>query len=299
MDSTVKGRSEIVLQIFITAFLGTLALAALLPFILLVVSSFTDEAALMQNGYGFWPSKFSLYAYEYLFSANAIVILRAYGITLLVTSVGTTMSLIVAPMLAYPLSRADYKRSRMFTFLVFFTMLFNGGIVPSYIMWTQVFGIKDTIAAYLFPGLLFNGFYIILYKTNFRTNIHPALVEAAKIDGANEFYIYRKIVLPISLPILATIGLMNGISYWNDWVNGLYYISNAKLYSLQVYLNNMINNIRELIAMASLVPMDIGELPAIGIRMAIAVIGTLPILILYPFFQKAFIAGITLGGVKE
>lgn len=148
-------------------------------------------------------------------------------------------------------------------------------------------------------NLVFNGFYIILYKNNFSSNIHPALVEAARLDGAGEFYIYRKIVLPLSLPILATVGLMVGIGYWNDWVNGLYYITDTRLYSLQVFLNNMMSNMRALVSLSSGIDVGIGDLPAISIRMAIAVVGTLPILILYPFFQKAFIAGIALGGVKE
>jgi len=299
MDSAVKGRNDIIVQVFINIFLTILTLLAVLPFVLLVASSFTDESALLKQGYGFWPSKFSLYAYEYLFRSNAATIFRAYGITVFNTIIGTCLSLLVAPMLAYPLSRKDYPRARLVTFLVFFTMLFNGGMVPSYIMWTQIFHIKNTLFAYILPGLVFNGFYIILYKNNFSNNIHPALIEAAKIDGAGEFYIYRKIILPLSLPILATVGLMVGIGYWNDWVNGLYYINNRNLYSLQVFLNSLVNDMRMLITMSS--EMDIGvlDMPAISIRMAIAVVGTLPILILYPFFQKAFIAGISLGGVKE
>jgi len=299
MDSAVKGRNDIIVQVFINIFLTILTLLAVLPFVLLVASSFTDESALLKQGYGFWPSKFSLYAYEYLFRSNAATIFRAYGITVFNTIIGTCLSILVAPMLAYPLSRKDYPRARLVTFLVFFTMLFNGGMVPSYIMWTQIFHIKNTLFAYILPGLVFNGFYIILYKNNFSNNIHPALIEAAKIDGAGEFYIYRKIILPLSLPILATVGLMVGIGYWNDWVNGLYYINNRNLYSLQVFLNSLVNDLRMLITMSS--EMDIGvlDMPAISIRMAIAVVGTLPILILYPFFQKAFIAGISLGGVKE
>ena len=299
MDSSVKGSQEKFAQVIIVGFLTILALLAVLPFVLLIASSLSDEATLLQQGYGFWPRKFSIFAYEYLFVTNYIIIFRAFGITMFNTIVGTSLSLLIAPMLAYPLSRRDYPRARIFTFMVFFTMLFNGGMVPSYIMWTQVFSIKNTLFAYILPTLVFNGFYIILFKSNFRVNIHPALIEAAKIDGANEFYIYRKVVLPVSLPIIAAIGLMVGIGYWNDWVNGLYYINNTNLYSLQVYLNNMLNNMRALIAMSSGMNIDIGELPAIGIRMAIAVVGTIPILILYPFFQRAFIAGITLGGIKE
>lgn len=299
MERSVKGKGEKVFQTVIVVILSILLLAAVLPFILLIASSLSDEATLLQQGYGFWPKKFSLYAYEYLFVTNTVTIFRAYGITFLITIVGTILSLLIGPMLAWPLSRKDYPRARVLTFVIFFTMLFNGGMVPSYIMWTNIFHIKDSILALILPNLIFNGFYIILYKNNFSSNIHPALIEAARLDGAGEFYIYRKIVLPLSLPILATIGLMVGIGYWNDWVNGLYYITDTRLYSLQVFLNNMMSNMRALVSMSSGMDVGIGDLPAISIRMAIAVIGTLPILILYPFFQKAFVAGIALGGVKE
>ena len=160
---------------------------------------------------------------------------------------------------------------------------------------------KNSILALLIPTLLFNGFYIILYKNNFASNIHPALVEAAKIDGAGELYIYFKIVLPLSLPILATIGLMVGLGYWNDWTNGLYYISNTKLYSLQQFLKSIIDNINTLATMATSADAAaaVAKMPGTSIRMAMAVIGVIPIMVLYPFFQKAFIAGISLGGVKE
>ncbi len=299
VDSSVKGKSEKIFQTVIIVILVLCMLAAVLPFILLIASSFTDESALMQNGYGFWPSQFSLYAYEYLFVTNSTTIFRAYGITFFITIVGTLISLLIGPMLAWPMSRKDYPRAKVITLIIFFTMLFNGGYVSSYIIWTNVFHVKNTLAALILPNLVFNGFYIILYKNNFASNIHPALIEAAKLDGAGEFYIYRKIVLPLSLPILATIGLMVGIGYWNDWVNGLYYITDTRLYSLQVFLNNMLSNMRALVSMSSGMDLGVGDLPTISIRMAIAVVGTLPILILYPFFQKAFVAGIALGGVKE
>lgn len=298
-DSSVRGRGDRRFQIIINVILIFCMLCAILPVIMLLASSFTDEAVLMREGYNFWPKKFSAYAYEYLFSTSGAKVMQSYKITFIVTIIGTCISLLIGPMLAWPLSRRDYKRSKLFTFLVFFTMLFNGGLVPSYIMWTQTFHVKNTIWALIFPTLLFNGFYIILYKNNFASNIHPALVEAAKIDGAGEFYIYFKIVLPLSLPILATIGLMVGLGYWNDWANGLYYISDSNLYSLQQYLKSIIDNIRALSSMSSVSTGAAASLPSASIRMAMAVIGILPIMVLYPFFQKAFVAGIALGGVKE
>ena len=300
-DSSVKSTGDKSYQVLIFAILTILALCALLPFLLLVSSSLTENATLLKEGYSFLPRDFTLYAYTYLFKSNATKVFRAYGITFFITIVGTVISLLIGPMLGWVLSRKDYKRAKPLTFMVFFTMLFNGGVVPSYIMYTQVFHMKNSILALLIPTLLFNGFYIILYKNNFASNIHPALVEAAKIDGAGELYIYFKIVLPLSLPILATIGLMVGLGYWNDWTNGLYYISDTKLYSLQQFLKSIIDNINTLATMATSADAAaaVAKMPGTSIRMAMAVIGVIPIMVLYPFFQKAFIAGISLGGVKE
>lgn len=300
-DTCVKGTGDRIYQTIIIVILSLFALCAILPFVILVASSVTEESTLVREGYFIWPRKFSLYAYEYLFKTNATKVIKSYGITFFITIVGTTISLLIGPMLAWPLSRKDYKRAKILTFLVFFTMLFNGGVVPSYIMWTQAFQIKNTIWALIFPTLVMNGFYIILYKNNFSSNIHPALVEAAKIDGAGEWFVYFKVVLPLSKPILATIGLMVGLGYWNDWTNGLYYISDTNLYSLQQLLKSIVDNINSLTSMANSadVALAVSKMPGTSIRMAIAVIGVIPVMILYPFFQKAFIAGIALGGVKE
>lgn len=301
MDTSVKSPSDKRYQVVVVIILSLFALLAILPFLLLLSSSFTEEATLLKEGYRFIPKNFSLYAYEYLFGSNGARIFRAYGMTFLTTIIGTSISLLIGPMLGWGLSRRDYSRGRVLSFMVFFTMLFNGGIVPSYIMWATVFGVKNTVFGLIFPTLIFNGFYIMLYKNNFSANIHPALVEAAKIDGAGEFYIYFKIILPLSLPILATIGLMVGLGYWNDWTNGLYYINDAKLYTLQQFLRSIIENINSLSSMAGSAGVGeaLAKMPGSSIRMSMAVIGVLPIMILYPFFQKAFVAGIALGGVKE
>lgn len=300
-DSSVKSRGDKIFQIVIIAILSVFAFCAIMPFILLLASSFTDEKILAQFGYGFWPKKFSAYAYTYLFSSNGTKVIRSYGITFLVTIAGTVFSLLIGPMLGWVLSRKDYRHARFLTFMVFFTMLFNGGVVPSYIMYTQLFHLKNTILGLIIPTLVFNGFFIILYKNNFASNIHPVLVEAAKVDGAGELYIYFKIVLPLSLPILATIGLMVGLGYWNDWTNGLYYITDTKLYSLQQLLKSIIDNINTLASLSSNadVGSTVAKMPGTSIRMAMAVIGVIPVMVLYPFFQKAFISGISLGGVKE
>lgn len=300
-DNSVKSREYTIFQIIVFIILTIFALCALLPFLMLLASSFTDDATLAQSGYNFWPKNFSAYAYEYLFESNGSRVWTAYGITFFITIVGTAISILIGPMLGWVLSRKNYKRANLLSFMVFFTMLFNGGIVPSYIMYTQFFHLKNSIWALIIPTLVFNGFYIILYKNYFASNIHPQLVEAAKIDGAGELYIYFKVVLPLSLPILATIGLMVALGYWNDWTNGLYYINKTNLYSLQQLLKSIIDNISALSSMANTgdAAAQVAKMPGTSIRMAIAVVGVVPIMVLYPFFQKAFVAGIALGGVKE
>lgn len=296
-SAVTEGLEDKVFSLIVHIILIFCTLCAILPFVMLISSSLTSEYSLLHDGYNFWPKEFSVYAYQYIFSGNGARVLRAYAITIFVTVFGTALSLLVTPLLAYPLSRRDYPRAKIFTFLVFFTMLFNGGMTASYIMWTQIFSIKDTIWALIFPnGLLFTGFNVILYKNYFSANIHPSLLEAARIDGAGEWYIYFRIVLPLSLPIMATMGLMTGLNYWNNWTNGLYFITDTRLYSLQYYLKTIMDDIR---ALADSTQGNMSEMPSVGIRMAIAVIGTIPILLLYPFFQKAFVAGISLGGVKE
>lgn len=298
MKFTSKKSGDRIFQALIHCVLAFLSLMALLPFILLITSSLTSETSLLTDGYSFFPKKWSLEAYNYVFKTNADNVFRAYGITMIVTVTGTALSLIIAPMLAYALSRKDYNKRNIISFLIFFTMIFNGGLVPSYIMWTRLFNIKNTIFALIFPKLLFNGFYIMLMRSYFSMNIHPSLIEAAKIDGAGEFRIYTEIVIPLSLPIIATIGLMVGIAYWNDWELGLYYITNPKLYSLQNLLNRILTNAKFLASISNDVSTPV-ELPSFGIRMAMAVIGVIPVMILYPFFQRWFIKGIALGGVKE
>jgi putative aldouronate transport system permease protein len=260
------------------------------------MSSLTDEKCLMTFGYSFIPRKFSFEAYEYIIKQSD-VIFRAYGITILTTVVGTAASLLISSLLAYPLSRKDFKQRNAILFFVFFTMLFNGGLVPSYIMWTQFFQIKNTLFAYIIPGLLVNAFNIILMKNYFSNNIPDAVIEAAQIDCAGEFKIFFSIVIPLSLPILATLGLLTALRYWNDWINGLYFINKTSMESLQLILNKMLQD-SQAINNSSTQVIKAENIPSTSIRMAVAVIGLIPILIVYPFFQKYFVKGVTLGAVK-
>jgi len=276
------------------------AAACVLPFLLLLTSSVTDESTIIKNGYSFFPEKFSLEAYRYLWNESTDI-LRAYGITVFVTVVGTTLSLAITSMLAYPISRRDLPYRNPLAFYVFFTMLFNGGLVPTYFVFTQVFDMKNSLAALLIPALLMNGFNVLLMRTFFMTTIPPAVLESAKMDGAGEIRIFYSIVLPLSTPIMATIGLFQAIAYWNDWFNGLIYITDPKLFSLQNILNRIMSDIQFLstnAAMSARASESMMTLPSASFRMAIVVVGVIPILLAYPFFQKYFVKGITIGAVK-
>ena len=289
-------------QIGANAFMIILTLSALLPFILLVIASFTDNNWATVHGFSFFPAKWSLEAYRYISSSWA-TIGRAYIMTIIVTVVGTGLSMIVTSLFAYALADDQLPFGKLLNFLCIFTMLFGGGIVASYYVWTQLFHIRNTPYALIFPGLMMNAFNVILVKNYFKNSIPPSLVEAARIDGAGEIHIFRTIVLPLSVPILATIGLMTGLIYWNDWNNGLYYLSQrqgSQYYTIQLLLNQINENVQFLAQNASkMAGVQVGSLPTTTVRMAIAVIGILPVLIVYPFLQKYFVKGITLGAVKE
>ncbi len=225
-------------QIFAHILFVILVICALAPFVLLLMSSFTEEQTLVTNGYSFFPEKFSTYAYEYLMTKSSAVV-RGYGISFMVTIVGTLCNLLFTTLYAYPLSRRELPGRNIFAFYLFFTMLFSGGLVPSYLMWTQTFHIRNTIFALLVPNLLLSAFNVIMMRTYFTSNIPDAVVEAARVDGASEFKILFGIVLPMALPIIATIGLLVGLAYWNDWMNGLYYLNDDRMFSIQVLLMNI------------------------------------------------------------
>ena len=265
--------------------------------VLLVIASFTDNAVAVSEGFSFWPTKWSTNAYEYIVNERA-TLLRAYGITILVTLIGTSVGLMISTMLAYTLSNDELPGRKVLTFFVVLTMLFNGGLVPTYLIYTNVFHIKDTLLALIVPSLLMSGFNVVLIRNYFATGVPKSLYEAARIDGAGEIYIFARIALPLSKPILATVGLLMGIAYWNDWQNGLYYLNDTKLYSIQNILNRINENI-SFIASNSTSGVKIADLPTNTIRMAIAVVGILPIVCIYPFFQEYFVKGIAVGAVKE
>ncbi|WP_261304969.1 carbohydrate ABC transporter permease [Paenibacillus andongensis] len=273
--------------------------ACLIPLILLFTASITDEQSIIQHGYSLFPTKISWEAYDFLLR-DSNTILHAYGVSILVTVIGTVISLIITALLAYPISRSEMPYRNFLSFFVFFTMLFNGGLVPTYLVYTYIFDIKNSLLALIIPSLLLNAFYVILMRTFFATSIPAPVIESAYIDGAGEFKIFYKIILPLSLPVLASVGLFQTIAYWNDWFNGLIYITDSKYYSIQNLLNRILLDIQYLKNSAA-DSGQVGELAAIpseSVRMAIAVMGVIPILVAYPFFQKYFVKGLTVGAVK-
>lgn len=279
----------------VNAMLILCALLCLVPFALLIISSFASEASIMKYGYSFWPKEWSLDSYRYLFGQGGQLI-RAYGITIFTTVLGTALGLSMTVAMGYVLAQRDLPGRNILMFFVFFTMLFNGGLVPSYIMWTTTFHIKNTIWALIFPNLLVKGFFVILARSYFQTNLPTEIQEAARIDGAGELQIFFRIAIPLAKPIISTLMLFIGLSYWNDWNNGLIFLTDVNLYSIQNVLNEMIKTIQFLQQNSGTVSMV--SLPSNGVRMAIAVVATMPVLIAYPFLQKGFVRGIVMGGVK-
>lgn len=298
MKNKITAKDELAVKIIAYVVLSFMALCAIAPFVMLVSASFSSENALMNYGYRFFPKEFSVDSYVYIFAAWDSIG-KAYLITIGVTVIGTTLSVLITSMFAYGLSSNDLPGKSIIMIILVITMLFSGGIVSSYIIWRNYIGIENTLAAYIFPNLLMNGFTVILVLSYYKTSISAELLEAARIDGAGEFYIYLKIMLPLSTPILATIGLMSALSYWNDWNNGLYYITDTSKYSIQLLLNKMNQNVEFLSSNPNIADQlgDV-EIPSTSVRMTIALVGVLPILVAYPFFQKYFAQGLTLGAVK-
>jgi len=288
-----------VYQVLIYVVLITMSALAVIPFLLMLSSSFCSEQVLISDGYNLIPREISFGAYEYLYR-NGSTILRAYGTTIFVTLFGTLVGTTITMLLAYPLSIRGLPGRKVINFLVYFTMLFNGGLVPTYMLYSRYLGLKNQIWALIIPALLMRAYYVILSRSFFSTSIPQEILEAGRIDGAGEFKIFLSIVRPMSTPIIATIALMQGIAYWNDWTNGLYYITDKSLYSIQQLLNQMINDIKA-VQSADFITVMAGnamDVPTTAVRMAIAIVAVLPIMVTYPFFQKYFIKGLTLGAVK-
>ncbi len=287
------------MRAFATFVLFILSALALLPILLIAIGSITNENELIRSGYSYFPAKLSLDSYYYMVKQRQMI-LKAYGVSIFVAVVGTLTSLILTTALAYPMSRRDFRYRNILAFFVFFTMLFSGGVVSSYIMWTRIFNIKNTLLALIVPNYLVTAFNVFLVRNYYVNSIPESLIESAQIDGAREHTIFLRIMIPMAVPSIATISLFTAIIYWNDWINGLYFISDAKLFGIQNLLIRIMNNIQflKVSTNVALLGTQKVDLPGSSVRMAMAVIGILPILIIYPFAQKYFIKGVVLGAVK-
>ncbi len=294
----IKGFSKPV-NIFFTALMAIVAIGCVFPFLFVIIISFTSEQSIVQNGYQLIPSGWSLDGYRYLFEMKE-QILQALFITVFVTVFGTIVNVIFTSTYAYAISRQNFPYRRFFTMLALASMLFSAGMVPNYIVMTNLLGLKDTIWALILPMAL-SPFNIIVMRTFYRRSVPDAIIEAARIDGAGELRTFLQIVLPLSVPGIATISLFAALAYWNDWFNALLYIQSDNLVPLQYLLMKIQANIDFMMqntALGAQVTGGIG-IPKEATRMAMVVISTLPIAATYPFFQKYFVGGLTIGGVKE
>ena len=298
----IKSRSQRIMDVFSNGVLIIFALYAVLPFLLLIIASFTDNQTALVEGYSFFPSKLSTDAYGYLVQQWKMIG-RGYMMTIIVTVLGTLMSIAITAAFAYALSVPELPGRQILLMMVLISMLFNGGIVASYYVYANIIHIKDTIWALIVPGYLMNAFNVILLRNYYVNNISGEILESARLDGAGEILIFSKIVIPLSTPIYATVGLMTAVGYWNEWTNGLYYLTNkngSHLYTIQMILNQINENISYLATNAAKLGLNIDQtqMPSTTVRMAIAVIAIFPIVAAFPFFQQYFVKGIAVGGVK-
>ncbi|MBB6734647.1 carbohydrate ABC transporter permease [Cohnella zeiphila] len=285
-------------NIVIHLFFILLSIGIVAPFLLIVSVSLTDEKALAEFGYRFFPSKFSLVAYDFVLQTPGIV-LRAYGNTIFITAAGTVLSLLLTSMVAYAISRRDYKWRVPLTVYIFFTMLFSGGLVPFYILMTQYLHLKDSLWAIILPGML-SPFYVLIMK-GFMGKIPYELIESAKVDGAGEWRIFFRMILPLSTPALATLGLFIAFNYWNEWFNALLFIDDDRKVPLQLLLVRIMNTLDFLRNNSKYIQslgLDMSQLPDESMRMALVILVAGPMMFVFPFFQKYFVQGMTVGSLK-
>lgn len=288
-------KDELAVNIVGCTLVGIFALVCVIPFYLIIVASFTSESSLIRNGYPLFPTSFDIQSYL-LCLKNPVSILMAYGTTIGVTVVGTILAVLLATMTGYVLSRQDFPWRNKFSFFFFFTTLFNGGLVPWYMLCVRYLGFKNSYMGIILP-LLFSVWNMIIAKS-FMLGIPAAITESAKIDGANDMVIFVRLILPLCKPLLATLGLFSALAYWNDWYNCMLYITNENMFTLQYYLQRMIGSAEAMRIVAEKSGMALPSIPLEGMKMAMTVIATGPIVLLYPFVQKYFVKGLTIGAVK-
>lgn len=287
-------------RLVLHALFMSMVISFVIPLIAILSISLSGEQDIITSGYSLFPRRIDLTAYTYIFRKPELII-RSYKVTILVTAISTVLYLVMISLCAYPLSRPDFKYRKGITFYLFFTMLFNGGLVPSYILMTRYLGLKNTYAALILP-LLGNVWYLFLMRTFFQ-QIPRAVIESAIIDGAGEFLVYARIILPLSKPVLATVGLFQLLNGWNSWYPSLLYISKQSLYPLQYLLQVMLRSADTILKSAAMGvgvidSSQLAKLPTESMRMAMCLLAIGPILLVFPFFQKYFTKGLTVGAVK-
>lgn len=294
------GKDVLALNIIAYTFCGLMALICLVPFLMILAGSFSSEAAILKNGFSLLPQDFSLEAYKTVFK-EPVVVLRAYATTICLTFAGTLLGLALQTMTAYVLARKEFEWRNVFSFFFYFTTLFSGGLVPYYLLIRQTLHLADSYLALLLP-LLFSVYNLLIMKS-YILGIPESLIDAAKIDGCGEFRTLVQVVLPLIKPALATVGLFIALAYWNDWYNAMLYIKTTEKYPLQYFLYQKINDIegyKKLIANGTVSGAVVSSvsLPTQTLKMALTIVVTGPIVLAYPFVQKYFVQGITIGAVK-
>lgn len=286
-------------EILLHTFFIALSLACILPILLIVAISFSNEKMITLHGYKFWPDEIDMSAYKHLFT-NSATLAKAYGVSLTVTAIGACLAVLLIALYAYPLFRKDFPFKKTFNIYLLITMLFSGGLVPFYLLYVNFLNLKDSLIALILPGLS-NAFYIFITRTFFQQTVPEEMIESGKLDGASEWRIFFQLVLPISLPVLATIGLFTTLMYWNDWFNSMLFINNTDKFSLQYVMIQMIRQaefFKNQLAGSGVALMVQESIPTESLRMAMVVVSIGPILFVYPFFQKYFTKGLTVGAIK-
>lgn len=290
-------KDEIAVNVVGIVLIGIFALICVVPFYLIIIASFTSESSLIKNGYPLLPSlmNFSIESYR-LSLKNPVAILKAYGTTIGVTAFGTFLAVLLATMTGYVLSRKDFPWRNKFSFFYFFTTLFNGGLVPWYLLCVRYLNFKNSYAGLILP-LMFSVWNMIIAKS-FMSGLPMEITESAKIDGANDLVIFAKLIIPLSKPLIATLSLFSALAYWNDWYNCMLYITDENKFTLQYYLQRILGSAEAMRIVAEKSGIALPSIPIESMKMAMTVIATGPIVLLYPFVQRYFVKGLTIGAVK-
>ena len=292
----IKDRSTVPFHIVKGVLLTLLSIVCVLPFIVIISGSLTDNYTILKEGFSLFPRNATLEAYRTIFRSPEGIV-QAYKMNFYYTFMGTSLGLLVITLTAYVISCKDFKYRNTVSFLIYFTTIFGGGMIPWYMMYANVLNLRGATLAIWFPALM-SPFLVILMRTFITGSVPDAVVESAKIDGAGHWIIFWRIVLPVLGPGLATVGLFQALGYWNDWYRSSMFSTSSETWSLQFYLYDMVNSTMAMRQMAQNVSLNTADLPTQTVKLAMAVVATGPVLLFYPFVQRYFVSGITIGAVK-